>query len=384
MLPIPEAPEEITPEWLTAALTKTRVLRRGHVTAARWERVGQDYGFTGVLGRVQLLYENEDGDPPASMIAKLPMAQDDAVSAYRKRQERDPALVDRYYERCACEARFYHEVPAAFAPGLYYSAADDAQRRVVLLLEDLGGGRQGDVLDGCSTDDAALVIEELAPFHAGWWGNRAPTSEFPRAGTDDPQTRQDRYAAQLPRFFAEYGNVVPPGVSRIVEGLGSRLAAVAQALYARPQTLIHGDLHLDNMIFDARGEGRSVVVFDWQTVSVGSPAWDVTLFLFGSLGVEDRRAAEAQLFERYVMLLSAHGVRDYSVDDLRRDCGLALLVLLAGTVVWLSALERGELTARERSLQHAALADGRLVAAVIDHDVGALLDNSTPRERCSR
>jgi aminoglycoside/choline kinase family phosphotransferase len=144
-------------------------------------------------------------------------------------------------------------------------------------------------------------------------------------------------------------------------------------MYARQQTLIHGDLHLDNLIFDARGDGRSVVVLDWQTVSVGPPAWDVALFVFGSLSVADRRASEAQLFDRYVTLLSTRGVRGYSVRDLWLECGLALLVLLAGTVGWLTTLDRGELTTRERALQHAALADGRLVAALLDHDVGALL-----------
>jgi ecdysteroid kinase len=373
-LPIPETLEELTPEWLTAALTETGMLRRGHVTTARWERIGQQYGFTGVVGRGRLRYEDAAGNPPATLIAKLPMAKDGAVSAYRERQERDPALADRYYARCKREARFYGEIPATFAPSLYYAASDDARRRVVLLLEDVGSGRQGDVLVGCSSDDAALVIEELAPFHANWWGRRAPMRRFPRAGTDDPQTRQRRYAVQVPGFLSEYGNVVTPSVRTVVERLGSRLAVVANALDKRPHTLIHGDLHLDNMLFDARSADRSVVVLDWQTVSVGSPARDVSLFLFGSLGVEDRRASEADLFDRYVALLSAHGVRHYSADDLRLDCRLALLLLLAGTVVWLSALERGMLTAREQALQQAALADGRLVAALIDHDAAALMD----------
>jgi hypothetical protein len=51
--------------------------------------------FTGFLERLQLRYENERGNPPASLIAKLPMAQDDAVSGYRTLQERHPALLDR-------------------------------------------------------------------------------------------------------------------------------------------------------------------------------------------------------------------------------------------------------------------------------------------------
>jgi hypothetical protein len=43
-------------------------------------------------------------------------------------------------------------------------------------------------------------------------------------------------------------------------------------------------------------------------------------------------------------------------------------------VGWLTAPRRREQTGRERALRHAVLENGRLVAALADHDVGALLD----------
>jgi hypothetical protein len=134
------------------------------------------------------------------------------------------------------------------------------------------------------------------------------------------------------------------------------------------------DLHLDNLIFDARG-GRSVVVLDWQTVSVGAPARDLAPFLFGSLSPEDRRISERVLLDRYAELLAAYGVRGYSREDLGLDCRLALLALLAGTIVWIGSLDADELSERERALQDAAIADGRLTTALLDHDVGALLSS---------
>jgi hypothetical protein len=369
--PIPVTPGDVTPEWLTAALTDSGVLRQGRVTEARWQRVGQDYGFTGVIGRVQLRYANPGGDAPASLVAKLPMATDAYASGYRRAQERDTEQVDRYYTRCEREARFYGETPVAFAPTLYYAAADREHRRVVLLLEDVSGGRQGDVLLGCSVEDAELVIDHVAPFHANWWGNRAATYGFPRSGPD-PQSRQRRYAARVDHLVDVYGARIPPEVLELAEQLRSRLGVVAAALEARSQTLIHGDLHLDNMIFD--GRGRSVTVLDWQTVSLGSPAWDVAMFLSGSLSVADRRAAERDLLDRYVSQLSSHGVSDYSLEELGQEYRLALLVLLAGTLHWLSTVDYDEATSRERALQEDALApDGRLMTAILDHDAAALL-----------
>ena len=298
------------------------------------------------------------------------MARGETVSGWRARQEREPALMRLHYERCVREHRFYSEFPVAFAPELYYSAADEAQQRVVLLLEDLSGGRQGDVLEGCSIEDARLVIDQLAPFHARWWGDAALASGFPVGGRD-PRERQQRYGEQVDAFIERCGDRLPPGIADVVEGLRSRLADIASALHTRQKTLIHADLHLDNMLFDARGDGRSVTVLDWQTVSVGSPAWDVALFLFGSLSVEDRRAAESELLESYLRLLSAHGVREYTIEELRYDCGLALLLVLAGTVGWLATVDR-EASPRERALQDAVLARGCLFTAVLDHGAGIL------------
>jgi Protein of unknown function (DUF1679) len=296
---------------------------------------------------------------------------DEAVSGYRRVQERDPERMARYYARCECEARFYRETPVAFAPTLYYSAADGDRRRVVVLLEDVSGGTQGDVLHGCSVEDAEHVIDRVASFHAQWWGDRAERRGFLRSGPD-PQTRQSRYAAHVDDFVDQYGTRMPPGVLGIAEQLRSRLGVVAGALEARSRTLIHADLHLDNMIFDDRGADRAVTVLDWQTVSLGSPAWDLATFLVGSLSVEDRRAAEEEMLCRYVSLLARNGVHDYSVEDLRLDYELALLVLFTGTVVWCAALDPGEATSRERALQEDALAaDGRFMTSVLDHDLEA-------------
>jgi len=306
------------------------------------------------------------------MVAKLPMAETAQMSGYRAVQERDPERVQRYYERAAREVRFYRDVGAAFAPRMYYADSDDANRRVVLLLEDVSGGRQGDVLSGCSVNDAAHLIEELAPFHARWWGDAAPSRAFPSL-RQPPRARQEHYDRQVERFLAQYGAGLPAAVRQIIGGLRSRLATVAEALYGGPQSLVHADLHLDNLIFDPPDDQRSVIVLDWQTVSVGSPAADVAFFLSDALSVEDRRAVEQRVLERYITLLAAHGVRNYTAAELRADYGRALLLRLAATVGWLATVRGDDLTRRERALQEAALGNGRLVAALLDHDGLALI-----------
>lgn len=377
-LPIPAGPEDLTPEWVTAALREADVLRDGNVAAVEWERVGAEYGFTGLVGRAHLRYADDSSEGPRSLIAKLPMAGSVEVSGYRAVQERDPVRMDRYYERATREVGFYREVGAAFAPTMYYAASDDAARRVVLLLEDVKGGRQGDVLLGCSAAEAAEVVEVLAPFHARWWEERAPRRSFPRSHLDLPG-RQERYALRVEPFLDRFGDALPADVIPIIRDLRLQLAAVAGALYEGPETLIHADLHLDNLIFDPPGDQRSVIVLDWQTVSVGPPAADFAYFVSDSLAADDRRAAENALLESYVTLLAAHGAPGYSVEDLRADCGRALLLRLAGTVAWLADVTADDLTARERELQHAVIDNGRLAAALLDFDAAALLSPEDPR-----
>jgi tRNA A-37 threonylcarbamoyl transferase component Bud32 len=302
------------------------------------------------------------------LIAKLPMALDEHASAYRRRQERDQALLDRYYQRSKREARFYSKVGPAAAPRLYFADFDDAHRRVALLLEDIDG-RRGDALRGCTVDEAALVVDAIAPFHARWWGERPPARELAKATTDDPRVRQERYARHLPDFLATYGSAFPSPITEIAQALETRLAAVAETLSRRSRTLIHGDLQPDNLIF-RRG---AAVVLDWQTVAIGPPGRDVVPFLVGALSVADRQEAESALLDRYMSRLGEHGVRSYSVDELRAEGRLALLVLFAGMVVWLTGLDPDDVTARERALQDAVVNDGRMTAALLDNNVEDLL-----------
>jgi hypothetical protein len=339
-LPVPAAPQDITPGWLTSALTESGALTRGSVAEAEWRTIGQDYGLASCTGRIALRFDGADDDAPNSIVAKLPVAGDR-------------------------EVRFYRELGGPPAPVVHYAAADTS--RAVLLLEDLTEARQGDALAGCSPEDARRVLRAIASFHARHWRMSAGAWLQPER---DPATRQAAFEAKASRFLELHGPAVPADVRALVERLRSGLAEVIARLSGGAQTIVHGDLQLDNVLFDA-DPARPVVVLDWETVRRGSPAWDVALFLFGSLGVDDRRAAEAELLDEYVALLRQGGVRDYNRARLLEDCRLALAVLLAAQVSWLAQPEPER--DRERALRDAVFSGGRLVAALRDHDTASLL-----------
>jgi hypothetical protein len=330
---VPAGPEDVTPEWLTSVL-------RTEVATAEWQTIGQGFGFTGLVGRVTMT--------GASVVVKLPMAEGETISGYRAMAQRDV-----YFRRAALEARFYREIEDAPVPRLCYAAVDEANERVVIVLEDLTSARQGDDLHGCSVEDASRVVERIAPFHARWRG-RAPDG-FPRWG-DRIEARQAGYDRNFGVFLERFGDRLPAEARTIAERLRPRLAEVVAPLVAREQTLIHGDLHLDNVLFDAPPDGRPVIL-DWQTPCIGPAILDVVMFVFGSLSVGDRRSAADDL------------LAGYPLDEIRR----ALLSMFAGVVGGLARPNLDELKGRERELVEATVDDEQYVSALLDYGTSEVL-----------
>jgi hypothetical protein len=307
----------LTSAWLTDTLELP-------VVAVEWERAGEEFGFANSVLRGRVRYAAGQAD---SIVAKLPGRE-----TVQSREE-----------------RFYRRVGAPFAPR-FRGAADG-----VLLLEDVQG-RQGDILAGCSLHDVHSVLESVGRFHAEHAGRDLG---FQPWGAD-PQGRQERYLARVDSFLEHDGDTLPREAVGIADALRTQLAGLVAELATGPSTLIHGDLHLDNMIFAAAAD-RPVVVLDWQLVAAGPATYDVALFVATSPPVDDRRASEAELLATYAKLSG----RDEA--ELRTAYARALLVVFAGLVSWLGAPERPGAGEREREVRRAALGDGRVVAAVLDH-----------------
>jgi aminoglycoside phosphotransferase (APT) family kinase protein len=352
---LPTGPDDVTPAWLTAALRESGAIDRG-VTQVAWESVGDDRGFTGALARLTLRYGDADATrgAPRSLVAKFSTVA-----------------------RAMREVRFYEEIAplgGVPVPRMYFGAVEKGSGQVVLLLENLHGAQAGDVLKGCSPDEAARVIETIAPFHGRWWKQipEAALGWLPQWGGDH-HARQERYNRQAVLFLAQFGGTLPMPIRDLVARLHDGYTTVLDALAAAPATVIHADFHLDNILFNPPDVAPSVVVLDWQSVCRGSCAIDIAHFVFGSLNVDDRRAVADDLLHHYHALLQSAGATDYSFAAFRDHCRLALIWLLAGTIGWLSNVTLDTLVGRERALVEAAFGDNRLITALLDEDAAGLL-----------
>ena len=192
-----------------------------------------------------------------------------------------PGFATRTFE---LEAAFYNELAATVwvsRPTCYFAHYSLPQEGYVVLLEDMLPADAGDPVAGCSPQEAAAVMPELAALHSPRWGDPALLD----------LTWLDRPASESVRARAE---LVPEPVRRLrgpLRGAPRRarcsgscerlMGALDRYLADRPGpwTVLHSDLRLDNLLF---GRPR-VTVVDWHTVKIGPGLSDVSYFIGSAL-----------------------------------------------------------------------------------------------------
>lgn len=180
----------------------------------------------------------------------------------------------------------------------------------VLVLEDFGDALAKTQCEGCSPAEARTVFEAIASLHA--WGTRHQA-----AGID---------SLQMSRAATAWDDGIRAGLwpepfASFVAAVGPRLGELRRSLSAEPTTLVHGDLHAENVRFTLEG---SCVLFDFQFVCFGRPAVDLARFLATSLREEVRREHEDELIRLYVDSRAEAGA-PCSLNALRDDIRLAML-----------------------------------------------------------
>jgi hypothetical protein len=361
---LPANPAALTPEWLTAALRSSGVIdSSARVIACRPRPLGAGAGLMALLSRVELDYAGAPSNAPRSVIAKFPSpaAENRAVA--------------ETYNMYGREVRFYqtlaNETPLPHATG-YFAAQAPSGGGFVLLMEDLGDRRIGDQALGSGLDEAEVVIDAMAAFHASTFGMR----NEPRFGWLTPHANEaqitgmtDGFAFGWPRFVDTLADIIPPRVRQWGEQVGPRTRAILDRLCSGPLVVTHGDFRLENMFFPSRPEHPPFAIVDWQSITWSSPGQDLSYYLTQSVRLETRRAHEAALLERYFTGLERHGVRDYTREQLRHDYRLATLYLLDFAVVIAATLD----LSNERGVAIARALSERACAALDDLDCQELL-----------
>jgi hypothetical protein len=318
-------PDELTAEWLTDVLRAAGVLDGAAVATVETEPLGTGQMCDSV--RVRLTYDAPTG-APAVLVAKLPAADETS---------RATAVAMRSYEK---EVRFYEQLASGLlvpTPRVFHVALDaDDLSRFVLLLEDLAPAAQGDQLVGCTPEVAASAVRELVGLHAPRWGD--PTLAELEWLTGDREMGIAMLTMLLPTLWEGF-------TDRYAADLGADVHTAGAALFAHlpsylrptggPETVVHGDYRLDNLLLHADGTVAGVV--DWQTCTVGPALHDVAYFIGAGLTAPDRRAHEDALVRAYHDSLEAAGIADYPWQqcwtDYRRGTFAGLVMAVAASML---------------------------------------------------
>jgi hypothetical protein len=218
------------------------------------------------------------------------------------------------------EVRFFAYLASEVSlriPRCYFAATDPRGEHAMMLFEDVSDGRSGDSLNGCSIDEAELILSEIAGFHAAWWESSQLSRHRWLNRFDDGTIRwaDEVFNNAWPRFRRKFPELLNGPAVELVERALARVPEIFHRLSRGPMTLVHGDLQLDIIRYGLSDE--ALIFLDWQLTMRAQPAWDVLWFLVHSLSVVRRRAEADRLIRHYHKSLVSAGVRNYPVETLR-------------------------------------------------------------------
>lgn len=325
-LTVPRDWTEITPEWLTAALSTQ------HPDAVV-EGVTVDMRDDGTNRRARLAVTYRPG----------PAGPD---TVFVKAVDPDHKAMIKMTSGLLHEPRLFNSniaLPLEH-PTVYAAAIDEAEEEFVLVMEDLTarGADPRDATRPLTVEQAANGVRALARMHGQYWGERL---RQPTLAWLEPFEPWDGMQwAPLPAALERLGDDAPASVQaltidHLVEGVWKPYIRTLTAA-SEPQTLLHGDAHIGNTYLTRGGD---VGFLDWQVARRGNFAVDLGYFLQGALRTEDRRTAERELLHEYREALGLPDAELPSIDDiwLRYRASVA-----HGLMTWLATASAGELWQR--------------------------------------
>jgi thiamine kinase-like enzyme len=304
---IPTGDGVLTSSWLSAVLEESFAWPYGSVQVLSAARIGIEHGLSGQLHRVET--ETKRGGTRSVVV----------------KQETAAAV-----ERELLFRRHCGELMRGSIPDLFCGVTDARTDRGALVLEDIAPADQGDVLRGCTDDQAEAVVRVLARLHGGSSGVSDDRVEdgLPRWRAAPMESHQWRH--RLQGASERFPEILGAHATRLLD-LPERVADADSVFSGSQATWIQVDSHLDNTLF--RPDGTAVLL-DWCNAAIGPPVVDLARFL--TEGVVDPTQPEriTALLSLYVDELRRHGVDDVSNAELRSGFELALLPLLQSVVGW--------------------------------------------------
>jgi hypothetical protein len=296
---LPLRPEEITAQWLTAALAL------GHSGVVVESAQVKDV-ILGTSTKIRVALRcNAAGRAqgiPETLIVKGGF------------EAHSPQLAFMY----AAEMRFYRDLLPRLpmnAPRCWYAASDPQSHQSIVVMEDLvpRNVRFCRVQQPHTYAQAEAFLEAMARWHAAWWDHPAlaDDGELGWVGRTFDQfgwMYANRYLQ--PQVWAHWmeqprGQAVAAPL-RDRDRMEAALRALDASRASATPTLVHGDTHPGNLYLEADGKAG------FLDAQMRRSPWvqDVAYHLTASLDLLDRPRWEEALLAHYLRCLAREGVRN--------------------------------------------------------------------------
>jgi len=346
MSEFPIQPEQLTAEWFTTMLRGAGVIGDSERVESFEAGLLTDIGLLGMVLRAELTYSaGTSSDAPPSVVMKF---------AHPVPENRAIATNLNMYER---EVRFFNEIAEHVDvphPSCYFAGMDYETSSNIVVLEDLREYRAGDQVAGVSVDEAKMVIDAIVPLHARYWGKTDSDmlSWMMRIDTSYIEPFMPGVEGTWENCVNQFGYCITDDVREALPRYMAGLRELHRVMGRRTQTLIHGDVRMDNAMFgDGKPGLHPVVLLDWQAIMVSNPLQDISWMLSTCLKTDIRRDHEEELLRYYHAGLLEAGVTDYSFDQCIDDYEVGVLYLLSYPLIIGGAFdpagERGKELAEE-------------------------------------
>jgi hypothetical protein len=361
---VPASIDDIEPSWIEDILEEAG-FGRVWMSDVSLEPLAVGVGLLGSIARVRLAHD--DDHAPKSVIVKMP-SQD----------MRARSIADQfgYYRREAGTYRYLlPDVPRDDVRTPRCHAVVDGPVGPVLVLEDLPHPG-GDQVEGASREQALASAELLANIHAQFWDSeRLRGHDWLPDPTHEVIAGYGRlFELTWPMFVNSFGSNIPREHLGAAERAIATFSNVVERFAHAPQTLVHGDFRLDNLLFapnELAPDGEPVAhVLDWQLAARGRGPYDLAFFVAGSVTPNQRRLHERAILERYHGYLQLGGVSGYSLDDCWTDYHWGHVLNLPNPITAAVAVPPGN----ERGRQLLAANAERALAAIADYDRRGFFD----------
>ncbi|MDD5320000.1 MAG: phosphotransferase [Methylococcales bacterium] len=210
------------------------------------------------------------------------------------------------------EVRFYNEItePIPISRPSILAAQSRFGWGSTLVLTDVTefGASPGCSSDALTAAQAALIVEQLACFHAHFWNKVKPCPRY-RWLANPARRVEDVLGTVLAvplmkRGLRRAGSLIPSHLHAPAIHYAHHRRRAMRFLSEGAKTLIHHDCHPGNLFWHKSQPG----FLDWQLVRTGEGISDVAYFLATALNPEIRRLHEANLISSYVRILMNNGI----------------------------------------------------------------------------